>query len=82
MFSNNLKILKHILEILDIETKGHNLLLVQLIYSLSKLIHTKYNIYQSRVEKTHSKLFMVCIDQIFIFQKWHHTTFIRIPTTT
>ena len=25
---------------------------------------------------------MVDIDQIFVFQQWHHATFIRIPTNT
>ena len=48
--------------------------------SVSKMILTKNNIYQSLVDKLHSKLFMVDMGQLFIFQQWYHTTFIRSPT--
>ena len=46
------------------------------------MIHHKYNICQSLVGKPNSKFFIVDIDKILIFQKWHHNTFIKIPATT
>ena len=67
MFGTKLKILQRVLKILDIETKGQNLLLYQVLDSIGKVIHTKYDIYRSMVVKTHSELFMVDIDQIFMF---------------
>ena len=45
------------------------------------MIHKKYDIYQSLVENPYSKFFMVDIYQIFMFRQWHHTTFIRNPTS-
>ena len=33
------------------------------------------------MDKKHSKLFLVDIDQLFVFKQWYHTTLIRIPTT-
>ena len=81
MFRTKLKILQHVLAILDIDKKGNTLFLSQVTDYVIKLINTKYNIYWTLLDKPQSKLFMVDIDQIFIFQQWRHNTFIRIPTT-
>ena len=82
MLASKLKVLQYVLTILEIETKGRQLLLNQVIYYGIKIIHTKNETYRSLVDKENSNLFMVDIDQLFIFKKWHHTNFIRIPTTT
>ena len=79
MFVTKFKIIHHVLKILDIETRGHQIFLDQGIYSIGNIIHNKYDIYQFLVEKPHSKFFMADIYQIFIFQKWHHTTLSRAP---
>ena len=68
MFSTKPKVLQYVLTILEICTNVHNLFLSRVIYYISKLIHTKYNMYRSLVDKPNSKLFMVDIDQIFIFE--------------
>ena len=81
MFVTKFNILQHVLKILDIDTKGKQLLLSQTIDSVGNMIHNKYGIYRSLVYKTNSKLSMVYIDKIFVFQKYHHANFIKIPTT-
>ena len=81
MFGTKINNLQNVLTIIDIETNINKLLIFQGIDSVIKMIHTKYNIYRSLLEKSNSKFFMVEIDQIFIFQQWHHTDFIRIPNT-
>ena len=82
MFGTKIKILQHVLTILETETKGQQLLLAQGIDSISKLIHTKHKIYRSLVYRPHCKFFLVDIDQILLFKKWHCTTFTRTQTTT
>ena len=81
MFGTKINNLQNVLTIIDIETNINKLLIFQGIDSVIKMINTKYNIYRSLLEKSNSKFFMVEIDQIFIFQQWHHTDFIRIPNT-
>ena len=81
MFTTKPKVLQHVLKILEIETKVNNILLAQGIDYVRCMIHYKYNIYRKLVYKLHSKLFMVDLDQTFIFQQWHPTTFIRSPAT-
>ena len=67
MFATKLNILQHTMTIIAIETKVHKLFLFQWIYYTIKTIHTKQKNYQPMVENPHSRLFMVNIDQSFIF---------------
>ena len=67
---------------IDNDTKGHQIFINKGIDSVGNPIHTKYDIYQSQVEKPHPKFFMDNIDQIFFFQQLHHTNFTNTPTTT
>ena len=67
---------------LDIVTEGQKILFCQGVNFVETLIHSNYDIYQSLVYKTHSKLFMVNIYQTFIFQQWCHVSFIGIPNSS
>ena len=82
MFGTNLNIFQHVLKILEIQTEGQRLLIYKGNNYVSNLIHTNHKTYQFLVENIHYKFFMVDIDQILVFKKGHHTTFIWIPTTT
>ena len=82
IFVTKLKIINHVLTILDIKTKLQQIFISQVIGYIGKLINTKNDNWQYIVNKTHSKLFLVDIDQIFIFQKFHYNNFTKIPTNT
>ena len=69
MAVTRLKILKHVLKILDINKEGQKLLIGQGVDYVSKLIHNKNEIYQSPVEKQHSKFFLTNAYQLFIFKQ-------------
>ena len=66
---DRLIIYQNIQKIINIGTQIHKLLLSQGIEYIRKWNHTKYNTYQSMVEKPYSKLFREDMDQIVIVQK-------------
>ena len=82
MAVTQLDILQHVLIILDIETGLQQLFISQEDYSAKNIIHTNHETYQPLVKNPHSKLFLVDIDQIFIIQNFHFTTFSKILTAT
>ena len=59
MIGTKLKTFRHVLLILDNDTKGKKLFLSQRIDSINNMMNTKYNIYWSVFDKLQSKLFMV-----------------------
>ena len=73
MFLNRLNILHRFLIIICIETEGQQIFIYQGIDFVINIIHTNNETYQLIVNKSHYKFFEVYINQIFIFQKGHHT---------
>ena len=51
MCLNRLKILQHVLKILEIETEIHKILISEEVKSVNSLIHTKHETYQLPVDK-------------------------------
>ena len=76
------EILHHVLMILEIDTELQQLFIFKGNYSAKNIIHTNHETYQPLVKNPHSKLFLVDIDQIFIIQNFHFTTFSKILTAT
>ena len=60
------EILQHVLIILNIDTELQQLFIFQGNYPVRNIIYTNHETYQPLVKNTHSKLFLVDIDQIFI----------------
>ena len=71
MAVTRLEILQHVLTILEIGKEGQNLLIDHGISSVRKLPNATDEVYQSLVDKEHSKLFTADKDQIFIFRSWY-----------
>ena len=68
--------------IVETETREQQLLLSQGIDFVINIIHNNNETYRSLVDTPNSKLFMVHIDQLFVFKQWHHATFTMVTTTT
>ena len=68
MFVIKINVIQHALIVLDIETKGQQLLSVQGIYYVIKLSYTKYDTDISLLDKPQLKLFIVTIEQLFTFK--------------
>ena len=71
MLKDQLRIIYHVLTILEIETEVKNILLAKGINSVQNLLNTKDCKYQYFVDNTQSKFFSTHMDQIFIFQHCH-----------
>ena len=71
MVVTRLGILQNVQKIPEIGKEGQKLLIYHGISSLRKLHNTTDEVYQSLVDKEHSKLFTADKDQIFIFRSWY-----------
>ena len=74
--------IQKVMTTLSIDTELHHLLIYQGNDSLRKLIQTENDTYQSLVDNAQIKFFAVDIDQIFIFEQWHHIIYSKIFTFT
>ena len=63
MFVTKLKIIQHLMTTLDIETKGQQILLAQIIDYLRSLIKNKHYTYRSLVETPYSNFFLMDIEK-------------------
>ena len=73
MLADRLKILQHILTILNIDTEAHQLLINNIVDYVRNMINNEQNTYQYLVYNQHYKLFVIYIDQIIFFQQWQQS---------
>ena len=63
LFATKTKVIQHVLTALDIETKGQQILLAQIIDYLRSLIKNKHETYRSLVETPYSNFFLMDIEK-------------------
>ena len=64
--------LKHVLKIMEIEDDTAEFLIAKHILSVRKLAYTSARTYEALMNAEESKLFLVDMEQIIVFQHWFY----------